>query len=159
MNDEWSQCCKQNLVRYAEIKHADWLDLLMWLATSHQRTSFQCSIVFIMSPDFHWQKVCQQSVTICFVTTLTPFVKPCKVLRGYLDVAIAKIRETCMQSCDKDSQTCSFANFSQWLHLNNLAKKLSVKLAKNGCKNIWSVKVGVHRFHRLKFVYHISVQR
>ena len=110
-------------------------------------------------PTFTDKKVRQQLVAICFATTLTPFVKPCEVLRGYLDVAIAKIRETCMQSCDKDSQTCSFANFSQWLDLNNLAKKLSVKLAKNGCKNIWSVKVGVHRFHRLKFVYHISVQR
>ena len=93
-------------------------------------------------PTFTDKKVRRPSVAIRFATTLTPFVKPCEVLRGYLDVAIAKIRETCMQSCDKDSQTCSFANFSQWLHLNNLAKKLSVKLAKNGRKNIWSVKVG-----------------
>ena len=49
-----------------------------------------------------------------------------------------------MQSCAIDLRTCSFSNFLQWLHLNNLAKKLSVKLAKNGRTNIWSVKVGVH---------------
>ena len=47
-----------------------------------------------------------------------------------------------MQSCATDWQTCSFANFLQWLHLNTIAKKLSVKLAKNGRENIWSVKVG-----------------
>ena len=79
------------------------------------------------------------------MTTLTPFVKPRKVLRGYLDVAIAKIRKTFMQSCATDWQTCSFANFLQWLHLNTIAKKMSVKLAKNGRENIWSVKVGVHQ--------------
>ena len=91
------------------------------------------------------KKVCQPLVVICFATTtLTPFVKPRQVLRGYLDVAIVKIRKTRMQSCAIDSRTCSFANFSRWLHLNNLAKKLSVKLAKNCRKNIWSVKVGVH---------------
>ena len=95
-------------------------------------------------PTFTDKKVHQLLVAIHFANTLTPFVKPCKVLRGYLDVAIAKICKTCMQFCAIDSQTCSFANFLQWLHLNNLAKKLSVKLAKNGHKNIWSVKVGVH---------------
>ena len=78
-------------------------------------------------------------------STLTPFVKPRKVLRGYLDVAIVKICKTFMQSCATDWQTCSFANFLQWLHLNTIAKKLSVKLAKNGRENIWSVKVGVHQ--------------
>ena len=80
-----------------------------------------------------------------FATTLTPFVKPRQVLRGYLHVAIVKICKTRMQSCAINLRTCSFATFSQWLHLNNLAKKMSVKLAKSGCKNIWSVKVGVHR--------------
>ena len=81
-----------------------------------------------------------------FATTLTPFVKPREVLRGYLDLAIAKIRKTRMQSCAKDLRTCSFANFSQWLQIINLAKKLSVKLTKNSRENIWSVKVGVHHF-------------
>ena len=98
----------------------------------------------VCHPTFTDKKVCRLLVAICFMNTLTPFVKPCKVLRGYLDVSIAKMRKTCMQSCAIDSQTCSFAIFLQWLHLNNLAKKLSVKLAKNGHKNIWSVKVGVH---------------
>ena len=98
--------------------------------------------MYLCHPTFTDKKVCQPSVAIHFATTLTPFVKPCEVLRGYLDLAIVKICETRMQSCAIDSRTCSFANFSQWLHLNNLAKKLSVKLAKNGRENIWSVKVG-----------------
>ena len=96
-------------------------------------------------PTFTDKKVCQPLVAIRFTTTLTPFVKPHKVPRGYLDIAIAKICETRMQSCAIDSQTCSFANVLQWLHLNNLAKKLSAKLAKNVCENIWSVKVGLHQ--------------
>ena len=96
-------------------------------------------------PTFTGKKVCRPSVAIHFLTTtLTLFVKPREVLRGYLDVAIAKIRKSCMQTCAINLQTCSFANFFQWLHLNNLAKKLSVKLAIKGCKNIWLVKVGVH---------------
>ena len=37
-------------------------------------------------------------------------------------------------------------NFFNNLHLNNLAKKLSVKLAKNGRKNFWSMKVGVYHY-------------
>ena len=69
-------------------------------------------------------------------------MKPREVLRGYLDLAIAKIRKTRMQSCAKDLRTCSFANFSQWLQIINLAKKLSVKLTKNSRENICSVKVG-----------------
>ena len=46
-----------------------------------------------MSPNFHWQK---NSLTVgCNslrekTSTLTPFVKPHEVLRGYFDVAIAK---------------------------------------------------------------------
>ena len=83
-------------------------------------------------------------VAIRFATTLTPFVKPREVLRGYLDVAIEKICKTRMQSFAIDLRTCSFANFLQWLHLNNLAKKLSVKFVQNGRENICSVKVGVY---------------
>ena len=90
---------------------------------------------------------------IRFATTLTPFVKPHVVLRSYLDVAIAKIRKTHMQSCAIDLQTCSLAKFLQRVHLNNLTKKLSVKLAKNGCKNIWSVKVWVHCYNLNKMLY------
>ena len=101
-----------------------------------------------VSPDFHWQKSLLTVGRNSFHDHTYPFVKPREVLRGYLDVAIAKFCETCMQSCAIDLQTCSFAIFSQWLHLNNLAKKLSVKLAKNGCENIWSVKVGVHTSNR-----------
>ena len=73
-------------------------------------------------PTFTDKKVCQRLVAICFATTLTPFVKPRQVLSGYLDVAIEKIRETRMKSCAIDLQTCSFTNFLQCLHLNNLAK-------------------------------------
>ena len=96
----------------------------------------------LIHPTFTDKKVRRPSVAIHFATSLTPFVKPREVLRGYLDVAIAKIRETHMQSCAIDSRTCSYANFLQWLHLNNLAKKLSVKLVNNGRENNWSVKVG-----------------
>ena len=78
-------------------------------------------------PTFTDKTVRRPSVAIHFATTLTPFVKPREVLRGYLDVAIAKIRKTLMQSCAIDLQTCSFVNFLQWLHLNNLAKKQSRK--------------------------------
>ena len=53
-------------------------------------------------PTFTDKKVHQLLVAICFTTKLTPFVKPCEVLRGYLDVAIAKIRKTHMQSCAID---------------------------------------------------------
>ena len=45
---------------------------------------------YMCHPTFTDKKVRQQLVAICFATTLTPFVKPCEVLRGYLDVAIAK---------------------------------------------------------------------
>ena len=86
-------------------------------------TTFLSTALEMCHPTFTDKKVCRPSVAICFATTLTPFVKPCTVLRGYLDVAIAKIRETRMQSCAIDLQTCSFAKFLQWLHLNNLAKK------------------------------------
>ena len=85
-------------------------------------------------------RVTRLSLTKKFVNrwSLTPFEKPRQVLRGYLDVGIAKICKTCMQSCAIDSRICSFATFLQWLHLNNLAKILSVKLSKNGRENIWS---------------------
>ena len=65
--------------------------------------------------------------------------------RGYLDLAITKNSQRSHALLCYRFATCSFANFLQWLHLNNLAIKLSVKLAKNGRKNIWSVKVGVHQ--------------
>ena len=55
---------------------------------------------------------------------------------GYLDVAIAKIRETHMQSCAID--------YRGYLDAAVAKIFLSVKLAKNGRENIWSVKVGVH---------------
>ena len=61
-------------------------------------------------------------------STLTPFVKPCVILRGYLDVAIAK----------------KFAKLACNLVL--YIRDSPLLLAKIGCKNIWSVKVGVHQF-------------
>ena len=76
-----------------------------------------------------------------FPASFTDTYPFCKTTQGNLDVAIVK------NSRNSHAILCyRFANFWQWLHLNKLAiaKKLSVKLAKNGRKNIWSVKVGVH---------------
>ena len=122
-----------------------WWELYKMLYSCCQR-SLKVKFITLnnVSPNFHWQKSLSTIGCNSFCNHTYLFVKPREVLRGYFDVAIAKICKTCMQSCAIDLQTCSFVNFLQWLHLNKLAKKLSVKLAKIGRKNIWSVKVGVH---------------
>ena len=77
----------------------------------------------------------------------------CKTTQGNLDVAIAKNLQNSHAILCYRFATCSLANFLRWLHLNNLAiakKFFSVKLTKNGHKNIWSVKVGVHQYHLIK---------
>ena len=51
-------------------------------------------IVGSVSPDFHWQKSLSTVGRNSFR----------KSRLGYLDVAITKIRKTCMQSCAIDSQ-------------------------------------------------------
>ena len=48
-----------------------------------------------------------------------------------------KNSKTCMQFCAIDS-------WQRLFRCSHRKKKLSVKLAKNGPENIWSVKVGVH---------------
>ena len=81
-----------------------------------------------------------------FPASFTDTYPFCKTTRGCLDVAIAKNSWNSHAILCYRFATCSFTNFLRWLHLHNLAiaKKLAVKLVKNGCKNIWSVKVGVH---------------
>ena len=74
-----------------------------------------------------------------FVDCRLRFVLRKQVRLGYLDVAIAKICKTCMQSCAIDLRQRLFK-------CSHREKKLSVKLVKNSIENIWSVKVGVHPF-------------
>ena len=55
---------------------------------------------------------------------------------------LRKFCETRMQSCAIDLRQRLF-------RCRHREKKLPVKLMKNGCKNIWSVKVGVHQTQQL----------
>ena len=90
-----------------------------------------------------------------FPASFTDTYPFCKTTQGNLDVAIVK------NSRNSHAILCyRFANFWQWLHLNKLAiaKKLSVKLAKNGRKNIWSVKVGCTLWLRYAMGHCISAE-
>ena len=121
---------------------------------TRQKNSWKSNPIISCHPTFTDQKWSQKYDQ--FPTSFTDTYPFCKTMRGYLDVAIAKNSQNSHAILCYRFATCSFVNFLQWLHQNNLAiakKKLSVKLAKNGRKNTWSVKVRVHQLFVDIFVY------
>ena len=121
--------CFCNRLAYNHIKCLLWYHVTLVTLTEYFRNRCLRSILqkYMVAKvsqfpcKFHWYSQWLHLNNLFYKTSmLTPFVKPCQVL-SYLDVAIAK------NSRNSHKIACKFRNF------------LSVKLAKIGRENIWSV--------------------